>query len=65
VSFRLRRWDFSLLIRTAGVWIARIFIAANGGTIAARNPGPEGGTTVTIRFLIHEGAAAFRHVQVS
>jgi K+-sensing histidine kinase KdpD len=48
-----------------GLWIARIFIAANGGAISARSPGPGGGTTLTIRFPVHEEATALTHVQVS
>jgi K+-sensing histidine kinase KdpD len=48
-----------------GLWIARIFIAANGGAISARSPGPGGGTTVMMRFPVHEEATALTHVQVS
>jgi two-component system sensor histidine kinase KdpD len=31
-----------------GLWIARIFVAANGGTLAAHSPGPGMGTTMSI-----------------
>jgi K+-sensing histidine kinase KdpD len=48
-----------------GLWIARIFIAANGGAISARSPGLGGGTTVMMRFPVHEEATALTHVQVS
>ena len=48
-----------------GLWIARIFITANSGAISARSPGPGAGTTVTMRFPVHEEATALTHVQVS
>jgi K+-sensing histidine kinase KdpD len=48
-----------------GLWIARIFVGANGGAITARSPGPGEGTTVTIRFPVQEEATALTHVQVS
>jgi K+-sensing histidine kinase KdpD len=64
-AFRGRRQLASIPGLGLGLWIARIFIAANGGAIAARSPGPGGGTTVTIRFPVHEEATAFTHVQVS
>jgi K+-sensing histidine kinase KdpD len=64
-AFRGRRQLASIPGLGLGLWIARIFIAANGGAIAAHSPGPGGGTTVTIRFPVHEEATAFTHVQVS
>jgi two-component system sensor histidine kinase KdpD len=33
-----------------GLWIARIFVAANGGTLAAHSPGPGMGTTMSIHL---------------
>jgi len=33
-----------------GLWIARIFVAANGGTLSAHSPGPGRGTTMSIRL---------------
>jgi two-component system sensor histidine kinase KdpD len=35
-----------------GLWIARIFVAANGGTLSAHSPGPGQGTTMTIHLPI-------------
>jgi K+-sensing histidine kinase KdpD len=35
-----------------GLWIARIFVAANGGTLAAESAGPGCGTTMSIRLPI-------------
>jgi K+-sensing histidine kinase KdpD len=64
-AFRGRRQLASTPGLGLGLWIARIFVAANGGAIAAHSPGPGGGTTVTIRFPVHEEATALAHVQVS
>jgi two-component system sensor histidine kinase KdpD len=64
-AFRGRRQLASTPGLGLGLWIARIFIAANGGAIAAHSPGPGEGTTVTIRFPVQEEATAFTHVQVS
>jgi K+-sensing histidine kinase KdpD len=64
-AFRGRRQVATTSGLGLGLWIARIFIAANGGAIAARSPGPGGGTTVTIRFPVHAEAAALTHVQVT
>jgi K+-sensing histidine kinase KdpD len=64
-AFRGRRQLASIPGLGLGLWIARIFIAANGGAIVAQSPGPDGGTTVTIRFPVHEEATALTHVQVS
>jgi K+-sensing histidine kinase KdpD len=35
-----------------GLWIARIFVAVNGGTLGAESPGPGQGTTMSIRLPI-------------
>jgi K+-sensing histidine kinase KdpD len=64
-AFRGRRQLASIPGLGLGLWIARIFIAANDGAIAAYSPGPGGGTTVRIRFPVHEEATAFTHVQIS
>jgi K+-sensing histidine kinase KdpD len=64
-AFRGRRQLSSIPGLGLGLWIARIFIGANGGSIAAHSPGPGGGTTVTIRFPVHEEATALTHVQIS
>jgi K+-sensing histidine kinase KdpD len=64
-AFRGRRQLGSTPGLGLGLWIARIFVAANGGAIAAHSSGPGGGTTVTIRFPVHEEATALTHVQVS
>jgi K+-sensing histidine kinase KdpD len=64
-AFRGRRQLASIPGLGLGLWIARIFIGANGGAIVAQSPGPDGGTTVTIRFPVHEEATALTHVQVS
>jgi two-component system sensor histidine kinase KdpD len=41
-----------------GLWIARIFVAANGGTLSAYSPGPGRGTTMTIRLPIPPNPAS-------
>jgi two-component system, OmpR family, sensor histidine kinase KdpD len=64
-AFRGRRQLASIPGLGLGLWIARIFIAANTGAISARSAGPGEGTTVTIRFPVHEEATALTHVQVS
>jgi two-component system, OmpR family, sensor histidine kinase KdpD len=64
-AFRGRRQLASIPGLGLGLWIARIFIAANNGAISARSPGPGEGTTVTMRFPVHEEATALTHVQVS
>jgi K+-sensing histidine kinase KdpD len=64
-AFRGQRQLASIPGLGLGLWIARIFIGANGGAIAAHSPGPGRGTIVTIRFPVHEEASAFTHVQVS
>jgi two-component system sensor histidine kinase KdpD len=33
-----------------GLWIAKAFVTANGGTIEAESPGPDRGTTVSIHL---------------
>jgi K+-sensing histidine kinase KdpD len=35
-----------------GLWIARIFVAVNGGTLSAHSPGPGQGTTISIRLPV-------------
>ena len=40
-----------------GLWIARIFVAANGGTLFAHSPGPGRGTTMSIRLPVHQNIA--------
>ena len=35
-----------------GLWIARIFVATNGGTLTAHSEGPDKGTTMSIRLPI-------------
>ena len=64
-AFRGRRQLATIPGLGLGLWIARIFIAANTGAISARSPGPGEGTTVTMRFPVHEEATALTHVQVS
>jgi two-component system sensor histidine kinase KdpD len=64
-AFRGRRQLGSTPGLGLGLWIARIFVAANGGAIAAHSSGQGGGTTVTICFPVHEEATALTHVQVS
>jgi K+-sensing histidine kinase KdpD len=48
-----------------GLWIARIFIAANGGSIDARSLGPGRGTTVTVRFPVSAGETTSSHAQIN
>src|ERR1700722_9566839 len=64
-AFRGRRQLAAIPGLGLGLWIARIFIAANSGAISARSAGPGEGTIVTIRFPVHEEATALTHVQVS
>jgi K+-sensing histidine kinase KdpD len=40
-----------------GLWIARIFVAANGGTLSAHSPGPGLGTTMSIRLPLPSNPA--------
>jgi K+-sensing histidine kinase KdpD len=40
-----------------GLWIARIFVAANGGALSAESPGPGLGTTMSIRLPISPNPA--------
>jgi K+-sensing histidine kinase KdpD len=35
-----------------GLWIARIFVAVNGGTLSAHSPGLRRGTTMSIRLPV-------------
>jgi K+-sensing histidine kinase KdpD len=48
-----------------GLWIARIFIVANGGSIDARSLGPGRGTTVTVRFPVSAAETASSHAQIN
>jgi K+-sensing histidine kinase KdpD len=41
-----------------GLWIARIFVAANGGTLVAHSAGPGRGTTMSIRLPIPATSAS-------
>jgi K+-sensing histidine kinase KdpD len=41
-----------------GLWIAQIFVAANGGTLSAHSPGPGRGTTMSIRLPLSANPAA-------
>jgi K+-sensing histidine kinase KdpD len=40
-----------------GLWIARIFVAANGGTVVAESAGPGRGTTMSIRLPVRGNLA--------
>jgi K+-sensing histidine kinase KdpD len=62
-AFRGRRQLGAIPGLGLGLWIAKIFVAANGGSIAAQSLGPGRGTTVTIRFPVKADAAAFSHVE--
>jgi two-component system sensor histidine kinase KdpD len=64
-AFRGRRQLGGIPGLGLGLWIARIFVGANGGSIAARSAGPGEGTTVTIRFPVNADAAASAHVEIS
>jgi K+-sensing histidine kinase KdpD len=66
-AFRGRRQLGAIPGLGLGLWIARIFIAANGGSIAARSLGPGRGTTVTIRFPVNAdaNANASNHAQIN
>jgi two-component system sensor histidine kinase KdpD len=41
-----------------GLWIARIFVAANGGTLSADSPGAGLGTTMSIRLPVVPSVAS-------
>lgn len=47
-SFRGKRHAESTTGSGLGLWIASIFIAANGGTLHAESPGPSLGTTMSV-----------------
>jgi K+-sensing histidine kinase KdpD len=64
-AFRGRRQLGGIPGLGLGLWIARIFVASNGGSIAARSAGPGEGTTVTIRFPVNADATASAHVEIS
>jgi K+-sensing histidine kinase KdpD len=40
-----------------GLWIARIFVIANGGTVTAESAGPGHGTTMSIRLPVRDNIA--------
>jgi two-component system sensor histidine kinase KdpD len=40
-----------------GLWIARIFVAANGGSLSAESAGAGRGTTMSIRLPVRDGVA--------
>jgi K+-sensing histidine kinase KdpD len=52
-----------------GLWIAKIFVSANGGTLQAQSPGPGRGTTMSIRLPVRESvrspSLASTHAQTS
>jgi K+-sensing histidine kinase KdpD len=52
-----------------GLWIAKIFVSANGGTLLADSAGPGRGTTMSIRLPVRESARstprASAHAQAS
>jgi two-component system, OmpR family, sensor histidine kinase KdpD len=62
-AFRGRRQLGAIPGLGLGLWIAKIFVAANGGAIAAQSLGPGRGTTVTIRFPVKAAATEFSHVE--
>jgi K+-sensing histidine kinase KdpD len=64
-AFRGRRQLGAIPGLGLGLWIARIFVAANGGSIAARSLGPGRGTTVTIRFPVNADATTANHAQIN
>jgi K+-sensing histidine kinase KdpD len=64
-AFRGRRQIGAIPGLGLGLWIARIFVAANGGSIAARSLGPGRGTSVTIRLPFNADAATLDHAQIS
>jgi K+-sensing histidine kinase KdpD len=56
-AYRGRRHLGSVPGLGLGLWIARIFVAANGGTLSAESPGTGLGTTMSIRLPVAPGAA--------
>jgi len=49
-SFRGRRHPAAASGSGLGLWIASTFITANGGTLHAESPGPNLGTTLSLRL---------------
>jgi K+-sensing histidine kinase KdpD len=64
-AFRGRREIGTVPGLGLGLWIARIFIVANGGSIDARSLGPGRGTTVTVRFPVGAGDTTSSHAQIN
>jgi K+-sensing histidine kinase KdpD len=64
-AFRGRRQLGAIPGLGLGLWIAKIFVAANHGSIAARSSGPGRGTTVTIRVPVNADAAISDHARIS
>jgi two-component system, OmpR family, sensor histidine kinase KdpD len=56
-AYRGRRHLGSVPGLGLGLWIARIFVAANGGTLCADSPGTGLGTTMSIRLPVAPGMA--------
>jgi K+-sensing histidine kinase KdpD len=64
-AFRGRRQLGAIPGLGHGLWIAKIFVAANRGSIAARSSGPGRGTTVTIHVPVNADAAISHHAHIS
>jgi K+-sensing histidine kinase KdpD len=64
-AFRGRRQLGTIPGLGLGLWIAKIFVAANRGSIAARSSGPGRGTTVTIHVPVNADAAISHHAHIS
>jgi two-component system, OmpR family, sensor histidine kinase KdpD len=56
--FRGERHKAKITGSGLGLWIARAFVAANGGTIDAASEGPDRGTTISIRLPAAEVTAS-------
>lgn len=56
-AYRGRRHLGSVPGLGLGLWIAQICVHANGGTISAHSPGPERGTTMSIRLPVPSNPA--------
>lgn len=54
-SFRGRRQSAGAAGSGLGLWIATSFIAANGGTLVAESPGPDRGTTISLKLPAMSG----------
>jgi K+-sensing histidine kinase KdpD len=64
-AFRGRRQLGAIPGLGLGLWIARIFIIANGGSIVARSLGPGRGTTVVVHFPVGVGDATSNHDKIN